>query len=439
ALLLDADQEFVQEGTHPIRRFPETAEELARFDVILFGDVDPRSGWLTPAQMNLILDAVGNDGAGFGLLAGDRHAPQRFLGTPLEKLLPVRIDPEFTGQYESTLTTGFHPQLTPEGRISGLFRLPTDKDRTSSADESSSSTAEPARLFESLPELFWIARTLGPKAGASVLVQHPSLRVRGDRAMGTDLVPMLVTGRFGAGRLVFQATDETWRWRRHRIGATPAGELLHDTYWVQIARLLAKLQQIDRDRRILLQTDRRSYEFGDRVLVRIEVRSPELLARIGESIHVSFAEAQTATESTDKTQSAPKVLRLEAHRSAPESNRFDAAGVPPKPGRYAVHIDDTTLSATESPPTVLIRVEQPNLESRRPEANHELLQRITEATGGRFLEPDQLESELGAIPDRNVQIPDDVVESLTDAPLPYVLFCVLITVEWVLRRRFGLS
>ena len=49
-------------------------------------------------------------------------------------------------------------------------------------------------------------------------------------------LPIVVTGRYGAGKLFFQATDDTWRWRRH------SGELLHDSYWVQVARELMPAQ-----------------------------------------------------------------------------------------------------------------------------------------------------------------------------------------------------
>jgi len=63
-LLLEADEQFVQEGTDPIRRFPETPEELNRYDVVLFGDVDPRGGWLTTAQADMLLEFVGRRGGG---------------------------------------------------------------------------------------------------------------------------------------------------------------------------------------------------------------------------------------------------------------------------------------------------------------------------------------------------------------------------------------
>ena len=71
-LLTDADEQFVQEGTDPIRRFPETPEELNRYDVVFFGDVDPRGRWLSTSQMNMLLDFIGNEGGGFALIAGER-------------------------------------------------------------------------------------------------------------------------------------------------------------------------------------------------------------------------------------------------------------------------------------------------------------------------------------------------------------------------------
>ena len=63
------------------------------YDVVLFGDVDPRREWLSPSQMNMLLDFVGNEGGGFGLVAGESFAPGRFVDTPLERLIPVRVSP----------------------------------------------------------------------------------------------------------------------------------------------------------------------------------------------------------------------------------------------------------------------------------------------------------------------------------------------------------
>ena len=67
-----------------------------------------------------------------------------------------------------------------------------------------------------------------------------------------------------------------------------------------------------------------------------------------------------------------------------------------------------------------------------------MLQRIADATGGRVVDLDQLESAFGEIRDRSVQIPDDVVEPLWDSKVSLMLFVLLMTAEWGLRKVFGL-
>ncbi len=401
-LLLEADEQFVQEGTDPIRRFPETPEELADYDVVLFGDVDPRAGWLSTAQMEMLVDYVGSRGGGFGLIAGERAAPQRMAGTPLERLVPVRIDPGSSGRYDGALVDGFHLEMTPEGAASRIFRFARDP-------------ADSAELFERLPALFWVARTLGPRPGASVLAVHPSLQTP------AGPMPVVVTGRYGSGQLFFQATDDIWRWRRH------TGELLVDTYWIQVARELLRSDRASRERRFVVRTDRRSYPYAAAVQAQIEFFDSDLLADQGDSIPLVVSDADGLI-----------LARLEARRLAPDSSLFEASFVPPRVGRFSVRAADLAPRPGEREASAAIRVEKPDLEARRPEANHPALQRLAEATGGRFIEPDELQEVLAAIPDRSVQIPDDVTEPLWDSRLVLILFMLLISTEWLIRKASGM-
>lgn len=449
-LLLEADEQFVQEGTDPIRRFPETPEELGRYDVVLFGDVDPRAGWLSPSQLNMLLDFVGNDGRGFGVIAGARAAPHRFLGSPLEKLLPVRIDPDFHGHYDVTLTSGFQPALTPEGKLSGILRLAVGRAAVASSPSLPEGPApapipalETTAVFDSLPELFWIARVLGSRPGASVLLEHPGLRTRTGTAGIQEAMPVLATGRYGAGRLLYQGTDDTWRWRRHRIGAAPIGELLHDAYWVQVVRLLSKPQSLMRDRRYDIRTDRKVYEFSERVQVVGEVFSPELVARLGDTLRLVVEEFSPATMSELRTaahheSASVPVETLEAKRRAQGSGLYEGAIVPPRPGRFTIRADGISPTPGERPVVASIRVQRPDLEQRRPEADHEALERLAEGTGGDMLALNQLEAAFSEIRERSVQVPDDLVEPLWDSRLALLLFALLITAEWTLRKLFGL-
>lgn len=425
-LLLEADEQFVQEGTDPIRRFPETPEELNRYDVVLFGDIDPRSGWLSEAQMTMLLDFVGNQGGGFGLLAGERSSPNRFAGTPLEKLIPVRIDPTFIGDEGVSLTTGFHPTLTPEGRRSSIFRFAADR-------------SESDKMFNALPDLYWIAKILGPKPGASTLLEHPTLRGE------SGPMPIVVTGRYGAGKIFYQGTDDTWRWRRH------TGELIHDTYWVQVARELMRGSRVSKDRRYVIRTDRKLYNYSQPVRVQVEVFDTDLLSHIQDTLRIQMKEPvvpMSESASSDQplishrlmgSEEASVVTEFEAHRLSAESNVFEGTLVPRSPGNFMLEaMDVVTMRMDEKPSTVWIRVQRPDLEAKHIEADHDVLHRIAEATNGTVIDLDQLVMAFATIRDRSVRIPDDITEPLWDSKLVMILFLTLITVEWILRKTFGL-
>ena len=116
-LLTSADPSFAQEGDpatdkvpRPIPRFPESIEELMKYDVVLFGDVDPRQ--FTDRQLQLISDFVSKKGGGFGMIAGPRWSPVAYSNTPIEPLLPVNISRRPS---RTTPTTSYHGRL-PAGR-----------------------------------------------------------------------------------------------------------------------------------------------------------------------------------------------------------------------------------------------------------------------------------------------------------------------------------
>ena len=404
-LLLSADPEFAQEGTAPIRRFPETPEEMNRYDVVLFGDVDPGGDWLSAAQAELLVEFVGQRGGGFALIAGPFHAPHRFRGTALEKLVPVRIDPEFLGRYQSTLAVPFRPRLTEEGRQARLFRFHRDPQIS-------------AERFETLPGLYWLARTLGPRPGAELLAEHPTLAVG---AGGRGAMPLMVLGRYGAGRVFFSATDDTWRWRRH------TGEFLHDAFWVQLCRSLMPPTDRGQDRRLVLRSDRRRYAFGQRVELSVEIRDSELFSMLDAGVSLALLDAHGAP-----------AAELRAERVDPASSVFEAWVVPRRPGSYTVQCRDVAPRPGERPAGVAFRVEAADLEARVPEADHQALRRLASETGGRVIPLDQLGRALGEIPDRSVRTPDDISEPLWDSKLVLVLFVGLITTEWVVRKAAGM-
>lgn len=94
-------------------------------------------------------------------------------------------------------------------------------------------------------------------------------------------------------------------------------------------------------------------------------------------------------------------------------------------------------------PSVLSRsvvVERLNPEMSRREANHEYLQRIAAGTGGIFRRLSDGYSDLAdIIPDRSVQIADDIEEPIWDSRLMFAILMVLLTSEWAIRRWKGVA
>ncbi len=400
-LLLGADPDFAQEGVDPIRRFPQTLEELAPYDVILFGDVDPSANWLTSAQAELLVEHIAENGAGFGLIAGSRFAPHAFLGTPLQRIIPIRIDPQFLGTYPHDLDTSLTPSVTDEGSSSRIFRM------FDMADTGSDPLIQ-------LPPIYWIARTLGPKPGAEVLAEVVT------RATEDTSLPVLVTARFGAGTLCFIGTDDLWRWRRGN------NEWRHDAFWLQICRTLMRPRDAGIDRRVRLTTDRSLYDIARPVQIRADILDVDLLPDFGETLDIIVSDAEELP-----------AARVSLHRLSQTARAYEGAFVPPRIGVYTAKIEGLSSAPGRRPATADFEVRRSELEMQNAHADHALLRKLAAETGGHAFRPEEMLYAFARIEDRSIRIPDDIEEPLWDSKIALILFISLITTEWIVRKAYG--
>ena len=403
-LLTDADPGFPQEGTRPIRRFPESIEELLQYDAVILGDVDPRDPWMDSAQMAILDDFVSIHGGGLGLIAGERAMPHALAGTPLARLLPVRPDPQFYGRYEDVILESFSPSLTAEGRDSPLLRMDT-------------SAADPGSVIRELPGWFWYAQVLGPKPGASVLANHPAAQT----ATGEPM-PLVVVGRYGAGRTLYVGSDDVWRWRRY------TGETYYEHFWLQAIRTLARGRRLGGAQRWRLETDRRNYEFGEPVRVRLHA---------GESNNVDVVD-RVVVDALDAR--GGLVDRVTLTRAGPRSRSLTGTFVPRRRGTYVLSVSEPRSLKRAEIAERSVTVAPGDPERRRLEADHEFLRMVAGRTRGRVhVLPDDIGRLVDAIPDKSVQVPDDIQEPLWDTRLVLMAFVLLIVVEWVIRKVHGLA
>lgn len=401
-LLLSADPSFRQEGDKPITRFPESLQELLEYDVVLFGDVDPRE--LSDHQLQLVNEFVARRGGGFGMVAGPRFSPPAWRGTPIEAILPVditRTEPEEWGTTGSTIAQGFRPVLTKDAQESTLFRFFADRNENQQF------------LRDAWQRIFWYTRGLTVKPGiGQVMAEHPvDLGPDGKRA------PILVVGRFGSGRTMFLATDESWRWRYY------TGENIFNTFWVQNLRYLARSRKIGQ-RKIAFSVQRPVYELGQQVRLTARIIDPQLLTQLPEQISVKILDQNS------QTQDLATLVRQ------PGTDTYLSSFTADRVGKLTVLLASVAPGVDEM--RLPLEISLPRLELSTPQVDRTSLLRLATETAGSLIEWTDVEQKLRSIPSAQRQIPILTNQPIWDAPIAMVAFILLLTTEWVVRKIFGM-
>lgn len=399
-LLTSADADFAQEGNTPIRRFPESIEELLKYDVVVIGDVDPL--YFTDQQLQLISDFVSRRGGGLEMVAGPRFDPQAYRGTALEAALPVAIGKVQTTDLNEPLTHGYRPVLTPLGKASSIFRFFANPKENA------------AYLKNDLQPQFWYCRGVTVKPGVGeVLAHHPT-------AIGPNgkPAPLLVRGRFGAGRTIFSAMANSWRWRFY------TGESNFDTYWVEQLRYLAKGRKIGQ-RRLSLTADQPVYDLGNTVHLSLRVIDPVLVQQLPDVLRVQV---------NDQHGQPVRMVSLTKREST--AGVYEGAFAADHVGRYTAVLPP--VAGNDESIEAAIAVQLPRLELANPTVDPTTLSRLAAETLGKPIAFQSAAARLLKIPSAAKVIPVVTAEPLWSAPLVMVIFVLLIAVEWVARKWQGM-
>lgn len=215
----------IGDGPDYIQEFPEKPEELAKFDVIMLGDVGIAPDQLTADQCDLIKGLVENQASGVVFLPGPKGNQRTLIDTPLGELMPVVLDPDETEGIVDIVASPL--ELTGEGR-SSLLTLLADSEE-----------ANP-QVWRSLPGFYWHAAALKAKGGTEVLAVHANRRTN------FGPTPIIVTSTAGNGKVLYMGIDSAWRWRRG------VEDKYHYRFWGQVARWMSYQRNMATGQRIRL-------------------------------------------------------------------------------------------------------------------------------------------------------------------------------------------
>jgi len=390
-MLLSADRDFAQEGNTPIARLPRTREEFERFDLIVIGDIP--ATFFTGEQLMELKRAVAERGTGLAWIGGSRSTPRTWHGTTAEELLP------FTGPYElERLSVPVNLSPTPLAARLGVLRLADDP-----------KSAFPAELLsadEGWAQLEWAQRipiqSLKP---ASEILAESAQEIEGGHA------PLVVGMRYGAGNVLYVATDEIWRWRNGR------GETYPERFWVQLLRSLA----------------RPSLGVG-REEVRIAIEPGRSV--VGDTVRVEVELPAGPPPTTVALEAIPEDSRgsaVDIVATPSSGGLFVAVWSPEREGRWKVRPRDPSLAARAGDGAIL-EVTRSDRELRDAEADRPLLESLARETGGRVVVPADVATLVHSLPNRSIRTENPLRDPIWNSPLALAILMSLLASEWIVRR-----
>jgi hypothetical protein len=414
-----ADPDHAAQDANALSKLP-TKKELEVYDVVILGDVNPRprdSLEIDEFFKNLV-DFVREKGGGLLAVAGERFMPHAYKDTVLRDVLPIDLSTDRNEDPDAPIMDGYRPELTASGRVHPIFRF--------SADEK-----ENDEIWSNLREFFWCAEGYQPKRLAEVLAVHPRLKrtnkmraERADRDTPADLKHPLVTQHFvGAGRCMFFGFHETWRWGfREDLGK-------FNTFWIQTVRYLSR----SRLGRINLTLDKQTnYQRGERI--KIKASFPDDAPPPSKDIEVKVVAERRPFERPGDVQVRTIGLSwIEGSRAD-----YEAVLTQTPEGHYAFWLSAPVVP--DPKPRVECKVVAPPGEMYGLRLNQAELEQAAEATGGRFYnlaDADKLLQEMPAGSRVTLSSTGPPWLLWTHTSL-FLLAIVLLTTEWIMRKRENL-
>jgi len=391
ALLAGAggEQKFWPRGKL-IGQFPADRETLFTYNLIIIGDLPANQ--LRANELEWIRDFVGQRGGGVIFIDGRQERLASLAQSALGPLFPVN----FEGRPLDGVPMNF--QLKATGSSLTPLTLTSDP-------------LENARLWWFLPSPHWLApaRAL---PGAETWLEAVAGETRSAAA---------VFRRYGAGKALYLAFDESWRWR-YKVG-----DLYHAKFWNQTAKFVMESPFAVQDKFVSLDSGALNYEPGASAEIRTRILDAQ-----GRAMSRAKAEAWLMREGR-------KVATIALTADENETGIYRGRTAPLTDGDYEVRVRVEGLPESEMKSRTGFAVRRVATgELAELHCNEALLRQLAANSGGRYCR----EEELGTLLERLKPLSQGrIIESETVLWQSWWWFgavMLLLALEWGLRKRAGM-
>jgi hypothetical protein len=398
------------ETGHPV--FPNTLDELSRYDLIVFGkNIDP---FLTPDRAGILRDYVRDRG---GAVLFARGKPSTAALPALEPLEPVVWGSASTAEFRFTPTrdgeaAGLFGQALPAPDASLWAALPTLKDGRLIAMVKPFTRV----LAEGIPER---------DTGAAPKSSTGKLPVSSTAMSDPAKFPALLVRRYGQGVTGLVNGDGLWKWDFFPE-ARELGNCYED-FWTQLIQWMASYSEFLPGQDFSLRLPASRGDIGIPLAATISYRggSPPPLPLI-----LLTAPSGTTTKVSPAAIADPSGRPL-----------WRSSFTPDTPGLWSLKLIDPRSGAAPTP-EVLFSVPTPPQESDDLAPDPALLAALAQTTGGQAIQPadftNLINSRLIKHPPANHDAAAIWNPAWNSASIALTIAALFAT-EWFLRRRHGLA
>lgn len=367
--------------------FPATLDELAKFRVIILGDL-PRKFW-SDQQLDMLERWVSEREGGLLMLGGrELFRTGAYIGSPVARMAPATMR-----------------RTTPKAAESGTKVILTSQGQRSEILAGLDKTIDQIGLRRYYP--------LGDKKpAAQVLLESPTKE------------PLLLAQQYGKGRVAALATDSLWR---AALGPREPGEsTASEQVWRQLLQWLGGIEPgADEDAETLVaNTDRTYYDPGRPIVVQARVNRKALP---GGKVEVE------ARFKIDGKEVGRVPLRPDA-REIQHTGSFE----PKRDGQY--DIDVALKSGGKEVATVSLSATagHPYRELEQTSLNESLLRAIASETGGKYFNVANAAGLVEEVEQRKTVRERPVELRWFASRTVFLLFAAMLSAEWYFRRRKSL-
>jgi hypothetical protein len=356
-LLQTAQPGISQESNELLAKFPDTAEDLYKYDCIVAFDPD----WtlLDATQVELLEKWVSEEAGGLITIAGPIKTAKWIRSAEhakIRNLYPVTFQQQLklidNGQYGGD--TPWPLAMERAGREAKFLWLGNTGEESASA-------------WEGFPGVYGYYGVKGEKPGATVYARFS------DPETGRlDERPVYMAGQFyGGGQVFYIGSGEMWRLR----GVDPK---YFEVLYTKLIRHVSQGRILRGSSRGALLVERDRFELGETVVLRARLSNAQHEPLEEESVTAQLLRPDGTTEPVKLTQEIDRPGMYAGQATVLQEGTYQIAL--PLPG------------SNEEPLNKYVQVRVPDLERTRAERNEPLLASLAKETGGIYYE--QLESAI---------------------------------------------